>query len=382
MSRSSTQQSQIMRRRIVNWFFILSFLGVIILFGQVVLPFVTPLIIASLLGVILFPLFKRISSLMGGNESAAAGIMVLLVVLFVVIPFGAFLGVLSSEAFNFYIDTQEKIESGYYQRLIEDNADLVNSSVAFLEQQNIQVDFDSQRENLLKAAQGVGLAVYESAGSFLGNIAQGLFNGVTILFVLYYLFKDHKKISRTLLDLSPLPNKIEVKLVRRVGEVGKAVFFGNAVTAIVQGVLGGIGFFAAGFGNSIFWGTLVAISSLIPSVGVFLVLIPASAVLFLQGNTVAGFIFLAYSVIIVGSVDNILKPKLIESKINLHPLLVFMGVLGGVLVFGPLGFIYGPLVVTIFVAFVDIYQDYFRDDSFELEEATAQKTKKEKKHKK
>jgi predicted PurR-regulated permease PerM len=362
---------------IVNTFFIIVFLGVFLLFGQLALPFLTPVIIAMLLGVIFYPLFKKVAKLVNGNEAFAALIMCFLITLLVVVPFGVFVGLLSSEAFNFYVDTRSRIESGYYQELIEDNAAVLQLIQDYGDRFNVELDFEAQRDNVLNAAQNLGLIIYERAGGFVGDIAQGLFNFVTILFLLYYFFKDHKKITSTLLRLSPLPDKIEIDLIRRVADVGKAVFFGNMVTALVQGILGGIGFFAAGFSNSLFWATLVGVSSLIPSVGVFLVTIPASLIFFIQGEWVVGSIFLAYNVIIVGSVDNILKPKLIESKINLHPILVFVGVLGGLLVFGPMGVIYGPLIVTLFVAFVGIYEKHFRDGTF-FDEKVKKKNKKTK----
>lgn len=367
------------KKAIVNTFFIIAFVAVMVLFGQLALPFLTPIIIATLLAVIFYPVFKSVRKLLGGNESLAALTMCLLIVLLVVVPFGLFTALLSSEAFDFYVNTRDRIESGYYQQLINENAELVQVADEYLSQFGTEFDFEAQRDNLLSAAQNIGLFVYERAGGLVGNIAQGIFNFVTILFLLYYFFKDHTKITKTLLRLSPLPDHIEISLIKRVAEVGKAVFFGNMVTALVQGILGGIGFFAAGFGNAIFWGTMVGVSSLVPSVGVFLVTIPASIFLLIQGQWVPGLIFLAYNVVIVGSIDNILKPKLIESKINLHPILVFIGVLGGLLVFGPMGIIYGPLVVTLFVAFVHIYEDHFVDGT--LIESKPKKKKKAKQKK-
>ncbi|MBU1167898.1 AI-2E family transporter, partial [Patescibacteria group bacterium] len=282
-----------------------------------------------------------------------------------VIPFAGFLGLLSKEAYEFYQDTQDKVTTGYYQQLIEENSWVYNNTQTQLERIGVSISLEDQRENLINAAKSTSSFFYSRAGALVQNIFQAFFYFFSILFILYYLFKDRKKISKTLLDLSPLPDDLEVKLMHRIAEVGKAVIFGNMITAAVQGVLGGVGFLIFGLGNGIFWGTVIGVASLIPSLGTFIVAIPASAILFIQGKWVLGILFLLYFGLIVGSIDNILKPKLIESKIKMHPLLVFVGVLGGLLVFGPLGIIYGPLIVTIFVAFVEMYRDHFREKAFE-----------------
>jgi predicted PurR-regulated permease PerM len=349
---------------ITNLFFLGVFAGVIALFGKVVLPFLTPIILAILLSIGFYPLHKKILAATKGRDGFAALMTVGAITLLVVIPVTIILSLIAAEALRFYNSIRVAFEDGQVESLINDNIGLYDSAKVYLEQYNISLNIEEQRDNILKVGQSAGLFIYESIGSFIGNIAQFFFNFITMMFVMYYLLKDHKKIARRLLDLSPLPDHIEINLAKRVGEVGKAVFLGNMITALIQGILGGVGFAAFGIGNSIFWGAMIAVSSLIPTVGVFLVTIPASLFFFIQGKWVIGLIFLAYNIGIVGSIDNVLKPKLIESKMKIHPLLVFIGVLGGMIAFGPLGIIYGPLIVAIFNAFVHIYTKHFRDGNF------------------
>lgn len=358
------QTTQKTNKYIVNLFFLIAFLAVALLFGKVLLPFITPIILAILLSIAFFPLHKKLLTLLGKRDGLAALLVVIIVILIVVIPVTIILTLIASEALRFYNEIRRGIDNGSLEALINDNIGLYDAAVAYLKQYNISIDLAEQRENILKFAQSLGLTIYEGIGGFIGNVAQFFFNFVTMMFVMYYLLKDHKKIAKTLLDLSPLPDKVEIHLAKRVGEVGKAVFLGNMITALVQGILGGIGFAAFGLGNAVFWGAMIGVSSLIPSVGVFLVTIPASFVFFAHGQWLIGLFFLAYNIGIVGSIDNVLKPKLIESKINLHPLLVFIGVLGGLIVFGPLGIIYGPLIVALFVSFTHIYTEHFRDGNF------------------
>lgn len=359
------KKGQKTQKWILNVFFLAIFLFVFYLFFKILLPFVTPFILATLLALIFYPLYKKLVKLLKGKERVAAVLMCIFVIFLVVIPLGFFLTLLSKEAYDYYQDTKEKIDSGYYQNLINDNLQLVKKTNERLKGFGITIDFEKQRDNLLNTAKSIGFSIYNQAGDLAGNVFQAVFYFVTIIFVFYYFLKDKKKISQALMDLSPLPDNIEIKLARRVTVVGKAVIFGNMITAGIQGILGGLGFLFFGLGNAVFWGTMIGVASLIPSLGVFIIAIPASLIFFIQGKFWLGIGFLVYMLLIVGSIDNVLKPKLIESKIKLHPLFVFTGVLGGLLSFGPLGIIYGPLIVALFVAFIDIYKEHFRDKALE-----------------
>lgn len=344
-------------------FFFAAFLTVFYLFLKLLKPFLTPLILAVLLAVIFLPLYKKLLRVLRGRKRLAALLMCLLVIFIVVIPFAAFVFLLSEQALNFYQDIRAKIDTNYYQDLFAKNSWILERGQSEFKKYGFEFNLEKQRDSLLQLAQNVGLYMYNQAGVIIGNIFQAVFYFFVIIFLLYYFFKDSRQIAVTLMDLSPLPNKLELKLVQKVAQVGRAVFFGNIVTALVQGFLGGMGFFVFGLSNALFWGTVIAVFSLIPSVGVFIITVPASLFFFIQGKWVIGLIFLAYNVLLVGSIDNVLKPKLIESKINLHPLLVFIGVLGGMLAFGSLGIIYGPLIVTLFVSFVEIYREHFRAEA-------------------
>jgi predicted PurR-regulated permease PerM len=134
-----------------------------------------------------------------------------------------------------------------------------------------------------------------------------------------------------------------------------ATIYGGIVVALVQGGLGGLGFLFVGLPAPLFWGTVMAFLSFIPIVGAFLVWIPAVVILFAQGAHLKAVILFCWCTIVVSLSDNFLRPILISGRTQVHTLLLFFGILGGLKVFGFLGFIAGPLVITICLAVIDIY---------------------------
>ena len=138
-----------------------------------------------------------------------------------------------------------------------------------------------------------------------------------------------------------------------------ATFFGSLLTALVQGCAGALLFWALGMGTPLFWGALISLVALAPIVGAFLVWIPVSAYLMLMGHMTKGIILLAVGGLVVSSIDNVLKPIIIQGRTDLHPLLVFLSVLGGMQAFGFLGILLGPLAVAIFVTLLNFYRQQF-----------------------
>jgi predicted PurR-regulated permease PerM len=133
------------------------------------------------------------------------------------------------------------------------------------------------------------------------------------------------------------------------------------LTALVQGAMGAILFWAIGIPASLFWGAVIAFVALLPLFGAFLVWIPWSAYLYLAGETGRAIALLAIGGLVVSSIDNFLKPYIIQGRTNMHPLLVFLSVLGGIQAFGALGLVLGPLAVAVFISFLEFYRIEFRE---------------------
>ncbi|MBA2527596.1 MAG: AI-2E family transporter, partial [Pyrinomonadaceae bacterium] len=172
----------------------------------------------------------------------------------------------------------------------------------------------------------------------------------------YYLFRDGDKIFAALRDALPLENKQATAIMARTREVIGASVYGVLAIAIVQGVLGGLAFWALGVPSAIVWGVVMIFLSMIPMLGAFLVWVPAAAYLALAGHPVKALFMVLWGTLVIGMADNFLRPKLVGDRTKLHELLIFFAVLGGLQVFGVLGIVLGPVVLAITLALVDVFK--------------------------
>ena len=175
------------------------------------------------------------------------------------------------------------------------------------------------------------------------------------LIAFYFFLKDGSKLKDYFVELSPLDDKDDEKIISRLKQAVSATVKGSLSIGLIQGTLTGIGFAIFGVPNAVLWGTVAAVAALIPGVGTALIILPAILFLFVPENTFGAFGLLAWGLLAVGLIDNFLSPRLVGRGMKLHPLLVFISVLGGLAFFGPLGFLLGPLSVSVFLALIDIY---------------------------
>lgn len=199
--------------------------------------------------------------------------------------------------------------------------------------------------------------VAQNLGVFFSNVTQVLLGIFIFLVALFYLFKDGVRVKKMVLKLSPLQDVHDETIFTKLAAAINSVVRGNLAIAFIQGVLTTIGFAIFGVPNAALWGSVTVVAALIPGVGTALVLLPGIVYLFLTGNVVQAIGLLIWGVVAVGLIDNILGPKLVEKGIRLHPFIILLSILGGLSFFGPLGFLIGPLVVSLLFALIDIYFD-------------------------
>ncbi|OGI68591.1 hypothetical protein A2738_01785 [Candidatus Nomurabacteria bacterium RIFCSPHIGHO2_01_FULL_42_15] len=185
------------------------------------------------------------------------------------------------------------------------------------------------------------------------------FSLVLIFLSIFYFLKDGAKWRQAIIELSPLADKDDKKIISRLERAVNGVLKGYFVIAIIQGILMGVGFSIFGIPNGALWGTVAAIASLVPMVGTAFVSVPAMIFLFATGNELGALGFLIWSVVVVGMVDNFLNPIIVGSKINIPPLLILFSVLGGIATLGPIGILVGPLAVSLLYTLISIYKNEF-----------------------
>lgn len=328
-------------------YFLLTLLvGVLIIVYFIFRPFLTALVLAMSFAVMVQPIHQRMLMYTRRRLKLAAFLTTMLVIILVIAPL-VFLGIeIYQEAHQLYSSLLEGPGKANLLRSVENFVH--DLQTIFPVSYKLSFDLDSYLK------QGLGWVI-QSAGSLFSDAAKMAVSFFVFLIALYYLLKDGMKLKEVLVAFSPLTAAQDEMIMKKLELAVGSVMKGNLEIALIQGSLTALGFMIFGVPNTFLWGSVAAIAALLPGIGTALVLTPAIIFLFLSGQTFAAFGLSAWGMIAVGLIDNILGPILIGRGAKLHPLLVFLSVLGGLAYFGPFGFLLGPLAVNLLLALLAIY---------------------------
>jgi predicted PurR-regulated permease PerM len=218
---------------------------------------------------------------------------------------------------------------------------------------------------------GISFNVHEKATSFVSylsdNVAKifstavsAFFSFALMLFIIFYFLKDGTRWRESVILLSPLADKDDEKIILKLTLAVNAVMKGSLFIALVQGILMGVGLWIFNVPNPALWGVVAAVCSLIPTFGTAFVSVPAIIFLFVAGDTTSAIGLLVWSVILVGTIDNLLTPIVLGGQTNISPLLILFSVLGGIAFLGPVGILIGPLTISLLYTLISIYKDEFK----------------------
>jgi predicted PurR-regulated permease PerM len=343
-----------MKREHIFLIFILflAFLSIYLLY-QILSPFLTSIVWAILLAMVLYPVFKKLRGLLKKRGVLSALIMTLLVLVVIVLPLTLLMASLASDVVNLYHQVEEMIKTGelqaYFERVKE--IPILKSVLARVGK---HVDLDPL-PLLLKNVNQISTFIFNQTTILLKGFSTFVTGFFFTLLSLYYLFKDGSTLFERLKEAAPLPAKEKDLLIQRFKDMIHATIYGGILIAMIQGVLGGLSFWILGLPSPIFWGTAMGLLSFIPIGGTALIWAPAAIILIIGGAVLKGIVLVGIGVFVISMVDNLLRPFFISTRTNIHPLLLFFAVLGGVQAFGLIGLFAGPLVVTFFLTLVEIY---------------------------
>jgi len=196
-------------------------------------------------------------------------------------------------------------------------------------------------------------------GAYQG-VANFIFIAFIVFFSFFYLLIDGKQLVKKIMQISPLQDKYENILIAKFNSITRATIKGTVVIGIIQGFIGSVLFFATGVASPIFFGILMTISSVIPSIGSGLIWLPIGIVMILLGHVTEGIVILLVGALVISMIDNFIRPKLVGKDTEMHPLMILFSTLGGIALFGISGFIVGPMLMSLFVALWDIYALEFK----------------------
>jgi len=351
-SRSARQEQERVRKIVL----VVLVSAITLLFLWMIREFLLALLLAALLAGLLYPSYRKVLARMPRRKNLAASIVVGLLIVLLVGPVSGLVALASAQAVALAKAAEPVLRQGLSGGSLVPRVIARFPRLAFLEQ---------YREQLLARLGELGNEAGKWVVGTFTTAASETLSFFVLAFVLFYatfyFLVSGRGTLRKILYYSPLPQEDEDRIVGRFVSVARATLKGTLVVGVVQGALGGLGFWVAGLSGAIFWAVCMTALSVVPSVGTALVWVPAVGYLFAVDRTLAAVLLLLWCALGVGSVDNFLRPALVGKDTKMPDLLILLSTLGGILLFGMVGFVVGPLVASMFVTVWEIYGEAFRD---------------------
>jgi len=304
------------------------FLGIVVLLLVLLIiglkPYLTAILSALVFGPLFLPVCRRIRRKVGRPWLAAAATLALILA-GVIVP----LGILGTLAFN---EAQEI--AGHYKGLASNVPDVVI--------------FGRNLADLFREAVGNLLSwIQSSLGSIFSGTLLALVNFFVMLYLIYYLLLEEGSLERLAMEMLPFREEDSRRLFEDFRRMARGFLYGQGITALLQGFLGGIGFLVFGFPGALLWGMVMAVLSLIPVLGSFLIWVPAGILQILSGSTGSGLGILIWGALVVSMADNVVRPLLMKNMAGVHPVVTLLGVFAGLSLFGLIGIIIGPILFSL-----------------------------------
>jgi len=335
---------------------VLMVIAISALFFSMIHQFLMAIFLAGLFSALARPVYRRLKVMFNGHRHLASVTTLLLMIFVVLIPMMLLVGIIVGQA----IDVGQSITPWVKQTI--EQPDRIS---AYLQHLPFYDELVPYREIIL-----------DKAGKIVGTISKWIVGGLSqatlgtanfvfmtfvFLYTMYFFQMDGDKLIRKILYYLPLNSDDESLMMDKFTSVTRATIKGTMLIGILQGGLAGTAFALVGIDNAVFWGTVMAVLSIIPSVGSALVWIPAVIILIMQGDVGSGVGLLIFCAVVVGSLDNVLRPILVGKDTKMHELMIFFGTLGGIMMFGIAGIFIGPLIASLFVTIWELYGLAFSD---------------------
>ena len=337
-------------RRWSNYIFAGLFVVALVLFFRIIVPFLMPVLLGGFLVVLFFPVQEALLKRFPHRRALCSAVSTFVVACILLVPL-AFIGwMVARELLNLADGAQELL----------DQVDLRRQLLANLPRgvrRYVRLDPNgAQMERMLSAVAASGAVILKSVVEAGTELLISLF---LMIVAMYYFFMDGRRLLAELIRLVPLDRRYIRAFFKEFADVAHAIVYGNTLTAIVQGALGFVGLLLADVPHAGVWASAMVIVAFLPVGGTALVWGPIGLLMLVAGKVGEGLFVLAWGTFLVGSVDNVIRPRLVGSRMALHPLLVFLSIFGGLAAFGVMGLLVGPLIAAIFMAMVRIYRRDF-----------------------
>lgn len=322
----------------------------------VVFPFLYTAIMALVLGIVFYPFYRKFLQ-WTKRPSIAAALSVLTVFCFIIIPVGVLLTLITSQIAA--VIQAFSVSSGKVSGILVHWEHYLSPLVVKFEQLmgmelNVMAWF-------WQGAQRIAQTVAKYSPSVVTGTVEFFLNLFIMLLLLFYVFRDGNRLYERLLKLSPIKDKYERRLATEIQETIYGIFYGSFLTGAIQAALATLGYYLAGIPGALVWGVITFFVSFIPLIGTAAAIIPLCIYLMVAGRYGHAAFLAIYGTLVIGGVDNFVRPFLIKS--NLHQAFLFLGLFGGMAVFGPIGILLGPIIMALLSGMLRIYEtDYLPNE--------------------
>ncbi|MFA6106778.1 MAG: AI-2E family transporter [Patescibacteria group bacterium] len=330
-------------------FLLLILASILYLCYAVFRPLLPEIIVAGVLASIFYPLFIWLSAFLGGRRKTSALIICLAVMIFALAPIANFIVYAAQKLIEAYADlsaflSQDKLDALIHSRYL---ARFSFSDAAL-------------RSYLLDALKEVNNWIFAAATGLIKGTTSFIFSLVLIILSLFFFLIDGEAMLKRVMRWTPLPNKYDERIFRKFKDVSLSAMVSTFVISITQGALGALGFFIVGL-PAFLGGVLMVILSPLPYIGSAAVWFPAAIYLLLTGSIWQGIFLLIWGFGVISVIDNIIRAYIIKGKAQVHPLFIIFSIIGGVAVFGFWGVVFGPLIISVAVTILHIYELEYGD---------------------
>ena len=340
-------------------FLLLLVLGISLLFLDMIRPFLTALFLGAILSGLMYPAYRTLRRWLGGREGLASFAAVVLFAILLIAPVTAFLGIVANQAVHVTQSAGPWIEDMQAQLRQPGGFDELLDRIPWLD--SLRPYQEQLLQKLGEVAGSVGALVVDRLAGVTTATVRVVFLLLLMLYAMFFFLKDGRDVLHKALYYLPLSDQDERRMLDRFVSVTRAMVKGTFLIGIVQGALAGLAFWVVGIPSAAFWGTVMAVLSIVPGIGSALVWLPAAIYLLAAGQVVAGIGLILWCGLVVGTLDNLMRPWLVGRDTRMPDLMILLGTLGGLIAFGMAGVLIGPIVAALFITVWELYGESFRD---------------------
>ena len=342
------------------WFGLLTAIGICLVVVLMVLaPFFSVILLAIVAAGLIDPSYRRLVNTLNGRRRLAGLIICLILLVVLLVPLYVIAQEVSQEALGIYEMSTTQLTEGSLRTMLEERQGQIEDVNLLLKPFGFEMTTDRVYDLVATSGVRIGGFFYKQGVSLAKHLLRFVFGFIFWVLILYYLLVDGRRLRDWCEGSLPLPVDEQRLVTHRFTDMASSLVIGNGVSAVIQGVVGGLVFSILGLHGAVLWGVVMAILAFIPVVGISLVVVPFSLILLLAGETARAVALFVPLLLVATVVEYWLKPLLVGRRAQMHTLLVFLSLIGGAIVFGAVGLLLGPLMMTAFLTLAGIYRERY-----------------------